>query len=89
MRQSIPFIGPSEPWAKAGALYAFGWDFKDVGAQSAEIAAEILNGKKPSDIPAASARKMEYFVNLKAAEQLKVEVSEAVRKGSRKVFGGD
>jgi putative ABC transport system substrate-binding protein len=37
LRNELPFIGPSENWAKAGAAAAIGWNYEDLGAQCAEI----------------------------------------------------
>jgi putative ABC transport system substrate-binding protein len=89
LRNDLPFIGPSENWAKAGAAAAIGWDFEDLGAQCAEIFIKLLKGAKASEIPAAGPRKIEYALNLKTADQLKIEFSPEIINGSKRVFKGE
>jgi putative tryptophan/tyrosine transport system substrate-binding protein len=89
MRHQVPFIGPSENWAKAGAVAAFGWNFEDIGLQCAEIFLNLHKGAKASELAPARARKMEYALNLKTAEQMKLEFSPEVISGAKWVFRGE
>lgn len=89
LRNELPFIGPSENWAKAGAAAAFGWDFIDIGAQCGEILAKLAKGAKASGIAPAAARKTEYALNLKTAEQMKIEFDPEVVNGAKRVFKGE
>jgi putative ABC transport system substrate-binding protein len=88
-RNRIPLVGLSEAWVKAGALYALGWNFADLGSQCGEMAWKVLNGDKPSSIPPASPRKVVYSINLKIASHLKVDISEELVKGAKEVYQGD
>ena len=85
-RNSIPFIGPSAAWVKAGALYSLDWDYTDMGMQCGEMAVQVLQGKRPNAIPAASARKVLYSVNLKTAQQIKVPISEQLTKKALNIY---
>ena len=85
-RNSIPFIGPSAAWVKAGALYSLDWDYKDLGAQCAEMALQVLRGVPPGSIPAAVPRKVLYSVNRNTAQQMKITISEQFLQGARNVF---
>jgi putative ABC transport system substrate-binding protein len=85
-RNKIPFIGPSGAWVKAGALYALDWDYRDLGFQCGEMALQVLQGKKPKEIPRATPRKVLYSINLKTAEQIKVTISEEIADKARETY---
>jgi putative ABC transport system substrate-binding protein len=85
-RNKIPFIGPSDTWVKAGALYSLGWDYRDMGAQCGIIALSILQGTPPGKIPPAMPRKILYSINLKTAEQLKISIPEDIVLKARDTY---
>ena len=89
LRNELPFIGPSENWAKAGAAAAIGWNFEDLGAQCAEILLKLLKGAKAAEIAPVGPRKIEYALNLKIADQLKIDFSPEIINGSKRVFKGE
>ena len=88
-RNRIPLVGLSEAWVKAGALYALGWNFGDLGSQCGELAWKALKGAKPESIPLSSPRKVVYYVNLKIARHMKIDISEELVKGAKEVYKGD
>jgi putative ABC transport system substrate-binding protein len=85
-RSGIPFIGLSATWVEAGALYALDRDYVDVGRQCGEMAWKVLQGSPAGAIPPATPRKMVYFVNLKTAAQMKLDLPEELVRGARQVF---
>ena len=85
-RNSIPFIGPSATWVKAGALYSLDWNYADLGAQCGEMAQKILAGAAPSSLPPATPRKVLYSLNLVTARQMKITMPEPVVRGARQVY---
>ena len=86
LRNSIPFVGPSAAWVKAGALYSLDWDYADLGAQCGEIAVRVLQGAQPSSIPAAAPRKVHYTLNLYTAKQMKLSLSEHLLSGAHQTY---
>ncbi len=86
IRNRIPFIGLSQTWVKAGALYALDRDYADIGMQCAELAAKILQGKPPRALPPVSPRKVIYSVNLKTARLLKLEIEAGLLRGAQAVI---
>jgi putative tryptophan/tyrosine transport system substrate-binding protein len=74
-RNSIPFIGLSSTWVKAGALYSLEGDYTDQGTQCGEMALRVLRGTKPSLIPPVPPRKIKYSLNLNTAEHMKIKIS--------------
>jgi putative tryptophan/tyrosine transport system substrate-binding protein len=85
-RNKIPFIGPSETWVKAGALYSLDWDYRDMGAQCGTMAQQILQGARPEELPPTTPRKILYSINLKTAEQMKLSIPEDVARKARKTY---
>jgi len=85
-RNSIPFIGPSAAWVKAGALYSLDWDYADLGAQCAEMAQKVLAGAAPSSLPAATPRKVLYSLNLVTARQMKIDLPDQLVRGARQTY---
>jgi putative ABC transport system substrate-binding protein len=85
-RNSIPLVGLSSSWVKAGALYALEWDYADLGAQAGEMALGILRGARPSAIPTAPPRKTFYTLNLKTAEQMKIQFSDEQKARARAIY---
>lgn len=85
-QNQIPFIGLSSEWVKAGALYSLDRDYKGIGAQCGEMAANILKGTSVNSIPVASPQNIWYSLNLRAATQMKIEFPESVVRGARTVY---
>lgn len=85
-RNSIPFIGLSSMWVKAGAFYSLDWDYADLGSQCGEMAQKILEGVPPSAIPSALPRKVMYSLNLNTARQMKITISEELIQGALHTF---
>lgn len=84
-RNRIPLVGLSDAWVKAGALYALEPDYRDLGAQSAELAAQLLDRPgAPAPAPAAP-RNARLSVSLKTARQMKLDLPEALVRGARTV----
>ena len=86
LRNRIPFVGLSDMWVKAGALYALDRDYADIGAQCGEAALKILRGAAPSSLPTAPPRKVVYSVNLKTARLLKVGIKASVLQSAQTVI---
>ncbi|SFA88479.1 MULTISPECIES: ABC transporter substrate-binding protein [unclassified Bacillus (in: firmicutes)] len=70
------FVGELDSM-KRGAIAASGFNYFDLGYETGEMAAEILKGKKPSEIPVALPQSLKLVINKKAAASQGVEVQEA------------
>lgn len=71
-----PVVGGETSFVQNGAVAALGFDYYQVGVQTADYVVEILKGKKPADLPARVAVGTDLKVNLEAAEALGVVFSE-------------
>ena len=86
LRNRIPFVGLSPAFVKAGALLALSCDYEDIGRQSGEMAARILDGESPERIPTAVPRDLSYSLNLNTARQINVAIADEVRDAASTVF---
>lgn len=69
-RSRIPLVGLSDPWVKAGALYAIVPDYEDLGRQCG-LAALHLAGLR-EDLPQHAAR-LVLSLNLRTAKHMRID----------------
>ncbi|MDM5205961.1 ABC transporter substrate-binding protein [Cytobacillus kochii] len=85
-KEKIPtFVGESDS-VERGTFSSYGFEYHDLGYKTGEMAIEILNGKKPSDIPVGFPDNLELIVNKDAAEKHGVELTDKLLEGA-KVIG--
>jgi putative ABC transport system substrate-binding protein len=72
----LPAIYPYRVFVEAGGLMSYGIDFVEIFRQAARDIGQILNGGNPADIPFYQPTKFELLVNLKAAKEFGLTVSE-------------
>ena len=65
-----PAIFGTALWVGHGGLISYGPDAYAEGVQAASLAARILGGTKPGDLPVEGAERIDLAVNLKTAERL-------------------
>ena len=85
-RQKIPFIGLSEKWVKAGALYSLAWNYEDLGVQCGEMVEKILSGVPVESIRPEPPRLAKYAVNLRTADHMKLDLSAELIQNAARVF---
>jgi putative ABC transport system substrate-binding protein len=66
----LPAIYSIRDFVDAGGFLSYGPDAKQLYRRAAELAAKILNGEKPSEIPVEQPTKFDLIVNLDAARKL-------------------
>ena len=72
--RKIPVYGSDPVMVKSGALACVSVSNTQLGERSAEMADEILKGKKVSDVPAEAMTTYQYVVGKKAAQALGVQL---------------
>ena len=78
-----PVICGEPNMVKAGGLATYGIDYFKLGAQSGDMAADILDGKKkPADMAVQTAKELKVTINQKNADALGIKIPEDVLKGA-------
>jgi putative ABC transport system substrate-binding protein len=83
---NLPLMGLSDHFVRMGALFAVGPDYRDVGMQSGEFAAQILAGRDPDELPVASPRKVLLSLNLRTAEIIGLRIPDVVVRKAASVY---
>lgn len=79
-QHKIPFFSSDRDTVEKGAFATVGFKYYDHGYQAGQMALEILKeGKNPGEIPVSFPDKLDYILNLKAAEAQGIEVTDAMR----------
>jgi putative tryptophan/tyrosine transport system substrate-binding protein len=66
----LPTVAQSSLWPELGGLLSYGPDNADLFRRGAALAAKILKGAKPADLPVEQPTKFELVINLKTAKAL-------------------
>lgn len=90
MKKKIPVMSADPSSAETfDILAAWGFDYYKMGRATGRMIAEILNGKKPEDIPArfmTEASDIDLLVNLDVAEKLGLAIPDDIVKNANKVI---
>ena len=73
-RHALPAVTLFSEFARNGGLMSYGPNILDIYRSVGGIAAKILQGSKPADLPVELPSKFELLVNLKTARVLKLEI---------------
>jgi ABC-type uncharacterized transport system substrate-binding protein len=83
-RIRLPVTAYSPAFADMGPVLILARDYRDNGVESGRMAARVLRGESPGQIPFVAVPTLSYIVNLKAAQALNVQLSpQLVAKASR------
>ena len=88
VQAGVPIIGAEEAVVTKGGLASIGIDYYTLGKEAGYKAADILNGKKPSDVEITTLSKMSFTINTDVANKLGINVPEDIMKDAKKVTGG-
>ncbi len=70
----IPVIGAERGEVEGGALATIGIDYYLLGKQTGQMAARILNGENPAEMPVESSKDLKLIINKKSAEALGITI---------------
>jgi putative ABC transport system substrate-binding protein len=82
----MPTTYPGAEDVEAGGLMSYGVNGPDLYRRAAGFVDKILKGAKPADLPVEQAQKFDLVINLKAAQQIGLNIPEAVLKRADKVI---
>ncbi len=83
---SIPVLAGDTDSVKRGAVAAAGFNYYDVGRQTGAMVVKILGGANPGDMAVQGVAKTELYVNLKAAKDQGVTLSDALIGEAKEVI---
>ena len=83
----IPLFSVHTNHVENGALAALGWDFHQAGYDAGQVAARVLNGENPADIPFQPVEKEMLYVNAETAKLFDITIPPAVLKRADRVIG--
>ena len=81
----IPLFGSDTTQVPRGLVASSGINMMDVGRESGRMAAEVLKGKKPGDIPVSKGVMSNLSVNPAAAKRMGITIPESVMKKATEV----
>lgn len=85
----IPVIGAESGTVDAGALATEGIDYYKLGFQTGLAAVDVINGKKPADMPVTTLQDTQLVINETTASKLGISIPEDLAKRAKMVKGGE
>lgn len=74
LENNLPVISFTDDMVRRGAVMAISPDYRGVGEQAGHLAAEVLKGKKPGNMPVSFARRIRTLINPDAARKLGIKI---------------
>lgn len=88
LEKNIPVIGAEESAISKGALATLGIDYYKLGKETGFKAAELLEGKKPSEIEITKLSEIKVVINTDVAKKLNITIPSDIEANAEKATGG-
>lgn len=89
IEKKIPVIGAEKAHVEGGALATEGIDYYKLGFQTGIMAADILNGKRPQDMPIQTLKETSLVINENTAKKLNITIPNDLMSKAEIVRGGN
>lgn len=86
--KNIPIIGAEDAVVTKGGLASIGIDYYKLGKEAGLKAAEVLSGKKPSEVEITTLSEMTFTINTDVAKKLNITIPADIEASCKKVTGG-
>jgi putative ABC transport system substrate-binding protein len=86
LKARLPTVFHQFDWVEAGGLMSYGFNFPSLWRRGAEMAAKIMRGAKPADIPMEQPTTYELAINLKTAKALGIKIPNSIMLRAEKVI---
>ena len=80
-----PVFGAETSFVDSGAIAAVGFDYYQIGYQTADYVAKVLSGAKPADLPARVATGTDIAINTGTAKKLGITLPKSLTVPSARV----
>lgn len=77
---NLPVIAGEASVVERGGLATIGIDYYKLGKQTGDMALRVLKGEKPEQMAIESQKDLELVINLKAAEKIKLDIPDDLKK---------
>ena len=86
-KANLPVFAFSSPQSKTGAAIVLSRDYTDVGRESGLVAARVMRGENPANIPFKPSEKTRLIVNLDTARATGLNVPQSILNRADEVIG--
>ncbi|NRT89285.1 ABC transporter substrate-binding protein [Clostridium beijerinckii] len=86
--KNVPIIGAEEAVVTKGGFASIGIDYYKLGKEAGYKAAEVLDGKKPSDVEISTLSDMSFTINTDVVKKLNITLPADIESNCKKVTGG-
>lgn len=86
IKAKLPVYVTADSLVRDGGLATNGISYTDLGKETADMAVEVLNGKKPGDIPVKTLSKMNIYLNKDTAKALGINFPDDLLKQAFQVI---
>lgn len=83
--QKLPTVSVERSYVEQGALITAGFDYYQLGKQTGALAADVLKGKKPADLPVQTSKELNVSLNTKTLGALGVKLPESLMAKAEKI----
>ncbi|QIA65754.1 ABC transporter substrate-binding protein [Vibrio astriarenae] len=77
--QNVPVFSGAVDYVEMGAIAGLGFDYYQIGKETAEYVVRVLEGEEPGSIPVRVAKGSDLAVNIQAAQRLGIEIPQSVK----------
>lgn len=86
-KAKLPVYVGADSMVKDGGLATYGINYTILGKETANMAAEVLKGKKAGEIPVKTMADMDIYINKTTANAIGITFPEDILKDAAQVFG--
>ncbi|CCU79444.1 ABC transporter substrate-binding protein [Halanaerobium saccharolyticum subsp. saccharolyticum DSM 6643] len=84
--RQVPVFASENNSVEQGAIATLGIDYYQLGKQTGSMAARILNGSNPAEMPVESSKELKLYINKKSADQINLKIPENLLESADIIF---
>src|SRR6056297_186771 len=84
--RQVPVFASENNSVEQGAIATLGIDYYQLGKQTGSMAARILNGSNPAEMPVESSKELKLYINKKSADQINLKIPEILLESADIIF---
>lgn len=82
----VPVFASENNSVEQGAIATLGIDYYQLGKQTGSMAARILNGSNPAEMPVESSKELKLYINKKSAAEIDLDIPENILEAADTIF---